>query len=247
MIADSNNTKRILSVFGKKLINSRKIIIIGAGIIAINIAKILELNEPDASVTIIENNKEQAEKAAIQLEKANVLFGDAVESDIMNEANIADADIVFSVTNSDEINTLVSILSKKAGAKNCYALLNEDKYQPVIPYLDIDGIISPRELTVSRVLKYIRKGLVSDIHEIRNGSAEIIEFQVKDGSILIGSELSKSNLPENTYVGAIVRGDKVISPNSTTVIELGDKIIMCLLHDAIQKIEELLSEDSHLI
>ena len=198
-------------------------------------------------MTIIENNKEQAEKAAMQLEKANVLYGDAVESDIMNEATISDADIVFSVTNSDEINTLVSVLSKKAGAKNCYALLNEDKYQPVIPYLDIDGIISPRELTVSRVLKYIRKAIVSDVHEIRNGSAEIIEFQVKDGSILIGSELSQSNLPENTYVGAIVRADKVISPNSNTVIELGDKIIMCLLHDAIQKIEELLSEDSHLI
>ena len=63
MIADSNNTKRILSVFGKKLIDSRKIIIIGAGIIAINIAKILELNEPDAEVTIIENKKDKAEKA----------------------------------------------------------------------------------------------------------------------------------------------------------------------------------------
>ena len=90
----------------------RKIIIIGAGIIAINIAKILEINEPDAEVTIIENNKDKAEKAAIQLEKTNVLLGDAVESDIMIEADIANADIVFSVTNSDEINTLVSILSK---------------------------------------------------------------------------------------------------------------------------------------
>ena len=148
---------------------------------------------------------------------------------------------------SQKVHEYRYFLAKKAGAKNCYALLNEDKYQPVIPYLDIDGIISPRELTVSRVLKYIRKGIVSDVHEIRNGSAEIIEFQVKDGSILIGSELSQSNLPENTYVGAIVRADKVISPNSNTVIELGDKIIMCLLHDAIQKIEELLSEDSHLI
>ena len=113
MIADTNNIKRILSVFGKKLIDSRKIIIIGAGIIAINIAKILEINEPDAEVTIIENNKDKAEKAAIQLEKTNVLLGDAVESDIMLEADIANADIVFSVTNSDEINTLVSILAKK--------------------------------------------------------------------------------------------------------------------------------------
>ena len=107
-----------------------KIIIIGAGTIAINIAKILEINEPDSSITIIENNKEQAEKAAVTLEKATVLLGDAVESEIIEEANITEADIVFSVTNSDEINTLVSVLSKKAGAKNCYALLNEDKYIP---------------------------------------------------------------------------------------------------------------------
>jgi trk system potassium uptake protein TrkA len=247
MIADSNNTKRILSVFGKKLIDSRKIIIIGAGIIAINIAKILEINEPDAEVTIIENNKDKAEKAAIQLEKTNVLFGDAVESDIMIEADIANADIVFSVTNSDEINTLVSILSKKLGAKNCYALLNEDKYQPVIPNLDIDGIISPRELTVSRVLKYIRKAIVSDVHEIKDGSAEIIEFQIKEGSSLLGTEIKYSKLPDNTYIGAVVRQDKVIAVNGNTSLELGDRVVMCLLHDAIQKVEDFLSEDKELI
>ncbi len=247
MIADSNNTKRILSVFGKKLIDSRKIIIIGAGIIAINIAKILEINEPDAEVTIIENNKDKAEKAAIQLEKTNVLLGDAVESDIMIEADIANADIVFSVTNSDEINTLVSILSKKLGAKNCYALLNEDKYQPVIPNLDIDGIISPRELTVSRVLKYIRKAIVSDVHEIKDGSAEIIEFQIKEGSSLLGTEIKYSKLPDNTYIGAVVRQDKVIAVNGNTSLELGDRVVMCLLHDAIQKVEDFLSEDKELI
>ena len=183
----------------------------------------------------------------MQLEKTNVLLGDAVESEIMNEADIANADIVFSVTDSDEINTLVSILSKKSGAKNCYALLNEDKYQPVIPNLDIDGIISPRELTVSRVLKFIRKAIVSDVHEIKDGSAEIIEFQIKEGSSLLGVEIKNSKLPINTYIGAIVRKEKVISINGNTVFELGDNVIMCLLHDAIQKVEDFLSEDKQLI
>ena len=68
-------------------------------------------------MTIIENDKNQAEQAAMQLEKANVLLGDAVEKEIMSEAQISEADIVFSVTNSDEINTLVSILSKKQELK----------------------------------------------------------------------------------------------------------------------------------
>ena len=121
LLSDSNNIKRVLNIFGKKIIKSRRVIIIGAGIVALNIAKILEINEPDSSITIIENNKETAERAAIQLEKANVLLGDAVEPEIIQEAEISEADIVFSVTNSDEINTLVSTLAKKAGAKNCYA------------------------------------------------------------------------------------------------------------------------------
>ncbi|MBJ56876.1 MAG: Trk system potassium transporter TrkA [Rickettsiales bacterium] len=247
MLADSKNTFRILSVFGKKQIKQRKIIIIGAGRIAINIAKILETNEPDSSITIIENNKVKAEKAAVTLEKATVLLGDAVESEIIKEANIPDADIVFSVTNSDEINTLVSVLSKKAGAKNCYALLNEDKYQPVIPFLDIDGIISPRDLTVSKVLTFIRKGMVSNVFELRDGAAEIIEFQIREGSKLLGVPIKDSKLPSEALIGAIVRDKEVITPKGDTIIENNDIIVLCLLHEAVHKIEEFLSDDTILI
>ena len=247
MIADSKNTKRILAAFGKKIIESRRIIIIGAGMIAINIAKILEQNEPDATITIIENKKEQAEKAAINLEKANILLGDAVEPEIIKEANISEADIVFSVTNSDEINTLVSILAKKAGAKNCYALLTEDKYLPVIPYLDIDGIISPRELTVSRVLKHIRKGSVTNVYELKDGAAEIIEFKVQASSKLVGVKLRDTDLPSSALIGAIVRKNQFLSPDGDTTIEENDKVVMCLLHDSIHKVEELLSEDTDFI
>ena len=45
----------------------------------------------------------------------------------------------------------------------------------------------------------------------------------------------------------MVRKDKVISVNGDTTLELGDRIIMCLLHDAIQKVEDFLSEDKELI
>ena len=77
-----------------------------------------------------------------------------------------------------------------------------------------------------------------DVHEIKDGSAEIIEFQIKEGSSLIGLEIKHSKLPENTYIGAIVRQNKVIALDGSTTLELGDRVIMCLLHDAIQKVEE---------
>ena len=90
----------------------------------------------------------------------------------MQEAEISKADIVFSVTDSDEINTLVSTLAKKNWQiKNCYALLKGDKYLPVISLMDIDGIISPKELTLSKVLKHIRRGDISDVYELQAGKA----------------------------------------------------------------------------
>ena len=247
LLSDSNNIERVLNVFGKKIIKSRRIVIIGAGIIALNIAKILEINEPDSSITVIENNKEIAERAAMQLEKANVLLGDAVESEIMQEAEISKADIVFSVTDSDEINTLVSTLAKKAGTRNCYALLKGDKYLPVISLMDIDGIISPKELTVSKVLKHIRRGDISDVYELQAGKAEIIEFLVKEGSQLVGIPLKEAKLPDNAIIGTVVREDVVLTPTGDTIIEARDKVVMCLLHDAIHEIEAFMADDSELI
>ena len=138
-------------------------------------------------------------------------------------------------------------MSKKAGAKNCYALLNEDKYQPVIPFLDIDGIISPRDLTVSKVLTFIRKGMVSNVFELRDGAAEIIEFQIREGSKLLGVPIKDSKLPSEALIGAIVRDKEVITPKGDTIIENNDIIVLCLLHEAVHKIEEFLSDDTILI
>ena len=50
-----------------------------------------------------------------------------------------------------------------------------------------------------------------------------------------------------TYIGSVVRQDKVIDIDGSTTLELGDRVIMCLLHSAIQKVEDFLSEDKELI
>ena len=77
--------------------------------------------------------------------------------------------------------------------------------------MDIDGIISPKELTVSKVLKHIRRGDISDVYELQAGKAEIIEFKVKEGSQLVGVPLKNAKLPENTIIGSIVRNHEVIN------------------------------------
>ena len=70
---------------------------------------------------------------------------------------------------------------------------------------------------------------------------------IKEDSRLIGIPLREANLPENTIIGAIVRENEVITPTGDTNIELNDKVVMCVLHEAIHKLEEFLFDDTELI
>ena len=45
-------------------------------------------------------------------------------------------------------------------------------------------------------------------------------------------------VPSGSFI-KINSKEKVISLDGDTILELGDKVIMCLLHDAIQKVEFL--------
>ena len=115
IIAESKKTDRVLSVFGKETARARRIVIIGGGTTALNVAKSIEKNEPQSKVTLIENDKNRAENIANELEKSIVLHGDALDREVLEEAKIEQADFAFAVTGNDEINILSSILAKKYG------------------------------------------------------------------------------------------------------------------------------------
>ena len=67
-----------MNAFGLNEKPIKKIIIIGGGNIGFNLAKDLEINHSDISVSIIENNNERAKYIADQLEQYFSLNGDGL-------------------------------------------------------------------------------------------------------------------------------------------------------------------------
>ena len=241
IIAEASKTERVLSIFGKETARARRIVIIGGGKTGLSVAKSIEKNEPQSNITVIEDNKYRAEFIADELEKSIVLHGDALDKDVLEEANIAKADFTFAVTGSDEINTLSAILAKKYGCHSSAALLAENRYSPFINSLGIDAVVNPRELTVSRILRHIRRGKVFQVQSLREGEAEVIELEAMESSILIGESLSNNPLPEGVAIGAVIRNKSVILPTGSTKIEIGDRVIVFARHDSIREIEKIFS------
>ena len=182
---NASQMKDTLIAFGHNEKISNKILIIGGGNIGFNLAKNLEESFDSARVKIIEKNKERAELIASQLNNTIVINGDALDEEVLMEANIDEVQTVLALTNDDEDNLMVSVLVEKFAKDNTelsdkrtMALINKPNYSLLQSSLKIDDFIDPRMNTVSSILKHIHKGTIENAYSILNGEYEIIEAEI---------------------------------------------------------------------
>ena len=216
----------------------KNIIIAGGGRIGLNLAKFLE---KDHRVRIIEMNKERVGEIAEQLEDTLVLHGNASDEELLLEEGIESTDLFLALTDSDEINVIVSILAKRLGAHKTVALVKRNVYEDLAEQSDdVDMVISPDQITTSGILAHIRKGDTMMVHSLRQGKAEAIEIIVHGDnkhSDVVGKTVEEINLPEGVVVGSVVRNNEVIMGSRTLVIEENDHVLIVL--SDVSKIHEV--------
>ncbi|WP_440656614.1 Trk system potassium transporter TrkA [Candidatus Pelagibacter sp. HIMB1509] len=246
VIINSTQMSETLEAFGHTEKVSKKILIVGGGNIGFNLAKNIEDNLDAARVKIIEKNKDRAEFLASELNNTIVINGDALDEEVLAEANLEEAETVLALTNDDEDNLMVSVLvekfakdEKEIDDKRTMALINKPNYSLLQNSLKIDDLIDPRMNTVSSILKHIHKGTIETAYTIMNGEYEVIEAEIIETSELINKELKNSNLPEEIRIGAVLRDDKVIIPRSDFVFQKDDKVVFLAKKDSITVVENI--------
>ena len=243
---NATQMKETLNAFNHNEKISNKILIIGGGNIGFNLAKNLEESFDSARVKIIEKNKERAELIASQLNDTIVINGDALDEEVLMEANIDEIETVLALTNDDEDNLMVSVLVEKFAKddsdlsdKRTMALINKQNYSLLQSSLKIDDFIDPRMNTVSSILKHIHKGTIENAYSILNGEYEIIEAEIIETSELVNKELKNSNLPNEIRVGAVLRGKEVIIPRSNFVFKKEDIVVLLAKKDFLNVVENM--------
>ncbi|WP_440676856.1 Trk system potassium transporter TrkA [Candidatus Pelagibacter sp. HIMB1587] len=246
VIINSTQMSETLEAFGHTEKVSKKILIVGGGNIGFNLAKNIDENLDAARVKIIEKNKDRAEFLASELNNTIVINGDALDEEVLVEANLEEAETVLALTNDDEDNLMVSVLvekfakdEKEIDDKRTMALINKPNYSLLQNSLKIDDLIDPRMNTVSSILKHIHKGTIETAYTIMNGEYEVIEAEIIETSELINKELKNSNLPEEIRIGAVLRDDKVIIPRSDFIFQKDDKVVFLAKKDSISVVENI--------
>ena len=200
------------------------ILIVGGGNIGQNLSQLIESDDQQINLKILEHSKDRCDYLAGTLKNTSVFHGDALDQSIYDEIKLSSSDLVITVTNNDQINTILSIIAKKRGTKSVFSVVNNESFSSFANDLGIDVIINPRELTTSRIIEKISEGSLLSYHSILKDNFLIYEVKYKNE---LFENIKKSS--DITHICTISNGD--IKLAKTDYLPVNNDVLILLIED----------------
>lgn len=224
--------------------NLMKIIIVGGGKIGATLIESLESEGHD--ITVIDNDQRVIDDIS-NIYDVMCVCGNGVDNDTLNAAEVAKAELLIAVTNSDEINMLICFIAKKMGAAYTVARVrnpefNDKRMGQVKQYLDLSLTINPEFLAALEIFNILKLPAAINIETFSRRNFSMIELLLKEGSHLDEMSLielrKKYNL--NFLISVVKRGNEVYIPDGNFVLKTGDHICLTANFIEIQKLLKML-------
>ena len=155
VIINSSQMAETLEAFGHEEKTANSIIIAGGGQIGKNTVNLLNDKMKEINISIIENNRDQANILAEIFANISVINGDALDQDILTEAGISNAETFVSLTNNDEVNIAACQIAKnKFSVKKTICRFKDSTYLDCLDSFGesiIDIPISPENEVTSHL------------------------------------------------------------------------------------------------
>jgi trk system potassium uptake protein TrkA len=197
-----------------------RVVIVGASDLAVETARIL-LDEGH-EVIVIEQNSERIEALDDEL-ACSFLHGDGSDPHIMDEVAPQDVDILFCLTDNDQVNILTSLIGKSRGCHRAVTLIVDSSYLPICGELGLEDVIVP-DRTVGRYLADLAVGRdVMELSTMVKGVARFFSFIVEEEA---GQRVKDLDLPARSRAVYYYRGEEFELADPDTKLEKGDELII---------------------
>ena len=196
------------------------IIIVGCGRVGFSLAG--KLNADGNNVTVVDISAEKIADVTTQFDVMGVV-GNGATLSVLQEANIAAADLFIAVTNSDELNLLCCMIAKKEGEFRTVARIKDPEYSKEAEYLkkqlDLAFVINPEYETAKEIARVLRFPSAIRIEPFGKGRVELISFRLNSGDSIVGMSVREvmAKTRANVQFAALERGDDVYIVNGDTV------------------------------
>lgn len=203
------------------------IIIVGAGKLGYSLADMFAIK--DNNVTVIDNDSEALQRASAHIDMMAV-HANGLNIDVLEQINVAIADVLIAVTEGDETNMLISLIAKRLGCKRVVARIRNPEYSTQLDFLKqtlgIDYIANPDLETAKEITKQLLTNEAIYMDDFAGGKVAMSEFTVAATSYLANKGIKNINLPRRVLIVAIKRNDEMIIPKGDTVLLSGDMLYL---------------------
>ena len=230
VIASPANANAFFRKIDYKINQVKDCMIAGGGDVAYYLCRILR--KAGIWLKLIEKDPKRCEMLCTALPEVTVICGDAADQQILLEEGLENANSFAALTNLDEENIMLSLFARVKGCPKLVTKINRIDFFDVIKQLDLDSIIYPKNITSELIVSYVRAmkntigSNVQTVYSIIKGKAEAAEFLIKDTSPVLGKPLMELKFKPNVLVAVILRGNRVIIPRGSDVIEKNDSVIV---------------------
>jgi trk/ktr system potassium uptake protein len=202
------------------------VVIAGAGKVGWNLAR--ELMAKGHEVTVIESARSRYLTVEQELEHA-IQYGDATELWVLERAGINRADLTIAVTGDDEDNLLICQIAKeKYLCARIIARVNNPRNRQYFELLGIQPAVSATDLILRLIEHEVPSYGLVHLLDLRDEQLEIIEVEVGQDAPAAGQKVSDVELPDGSLIISVLRNGRGFVPNSETVIDAGDEVLLVL-------------------
>lgn len=228
-----------ISAFGLEKPANERLVIFGGNEISEFIGDRVERDDSIVSCRLIEEDIDKARRMARNLNHVVVIHGEMMSDVILQEADIQHADAVIALTDNDKDNLLASLLASKSGVGTTISVINTPSYNNLMFNITDNILVDRSAITISRVLKEIRKAKIREAYSVSREMGEIWEICLEEENICRDKKVGELNLPKTCRVFALRRGEELIYPDPTTKLECGDLLLVYVDSAAVKQAEEI--------
>ena len=202
-----------------------RVVVTGAGAVGRHLSA--DLADRGHTVTLIDQDVDVCAKVRQMVPNITVVQGDACEPWVLEEAQLATAEVVVAATGDDEDNLVTSLLAKQEFAvPRVLARVNHPKNEWLFnEQWGVDAAVSPPHILTAMVEEAVTVGDLVRLIRLEGGRVSIVEMTLPDGSPSVGRAIYELRLPADAAVVAILRDGHVVIPQPETVLSAGDEVL----------------------
>lgn len=201
------------------------IIIIGGGKVGKYLIK--NFNEKGYEVRLIEQDREKVEdiKRKYGIE---VIWGDGSEQKNLEKAGIEDCDAVLAVTEDDQDNLVICQLAeRKYNISRTYTRVNTPGNEKLFNWLGVNVAVSSGSILSAMVEHEVTLSDLSSLLSKDQDKLKLVRITVDENSKIVNKKLKDIDLPLESVLVTILRGEDSLVPRGNTRIK-GRDIILAL-------------------